>query len=66
MVIGLMMALVFIVTIYGMQQVIDSARQVKVGEVLTSRTLTSAGCAAVSTMVIAFDAACLYVLTMVL
>ena len=66
MVAGLTMALMCLITLYGIQVVVDSARQTKVGEVLASRTLTNAGCAAVAAMVVAFDAACLYFLTVVL
>lgn len=66
MVTGLTMVLMFIATIYGMGEVANNARVAKVGETTVSRALTGAGCVSIAVMVAAYNAACLYVLTMVI
>lgn len=66
MVTGLTMVLMFIATIYGMGELAEKGKAAKVGETTLKMALTNAACISMAAMVLAYDAACLYVLTKVL
>lgn len=66
MVTGLIMVLMFFVTVCGMNELAEKGKAAKVGETTLKMALTNAACISMAAMVVAYDAACIYVLTKVL
>lgn len=57
--------LMFFMSLYSTDNIVDNEKKVEVGEATVSRQLTVAGCVALTVITVAFDAACLYLLVKV-
>jgi hypothetical protein len=57
--------IMFLVSVYAINDIAERGRVVKVGSVIAQRTLPAAGCISIAIIAVACDLACLYLIVKV-